>query len=94
MFIAVGGSSTAGKMLRSSDGWSDGDNGMDAYSFAALPAGFRDDRGKYGLGGNLFIWSSSENGSYGAYYSYYDKEIAGLQYYGKSYAFSVRCVKD
>ena len=94
LFIAVGGSSTAGKMLRSSDGWSDGDNGMDAYSFAALPAGFRDDRGKYGLGGNLFIWSSSENGSYGAYYSYYDKEIAGLQYYGKSYAFSVRCVKD
>ena len=94
LFIAVGGSSTAGKMLRSSDGWFDGDNGMDAYSFAVLPAGFRDYSGKYHLGGSLFIWSSSENGSYGAYYSYYDKEIAGLQYYGKSYAFSVRCVKD
>jgi len=34
----VGGSSTAGQMLKAQSGWSSG-NGMDAFGFSALPGG-------------------------------------------------------
>lgn len=41
LFAAVGGKSTAGKMLKSTGCWIKDGIGTDAYSFAALPAGNR-----------------------------------------------------
>ena len=102
LFTAVGGSSTAGKMLKSANGWNDDDwvsgNGTDTYAFSALPAGCRsyDDWG-YDYEGNVtHFWSSTEEGSNGVYnvlmgYGYDD---ADLDYNGKYYGFSVRCIKD
>ncbi len=98
LFTAVGGQSTAGKMLKSTSGWTSSGNGTDAYSFSALPAGLRDGNGNYDYEGNLaYFWSSSENNSGYAYYMYLDfnYDNAYLSNYGyKNIGFSVRCVKD
>ena len=40
LLTLVGGSSTAGTMLKSSNGWKGNGNGIDAYGFSILPAGF------------------------------------------------------
>lgn len=99
LFGAVGGQSTAGKVLKSQTGWAayGGITNEDSFGFSALPAGFRYDSGDYSLEGyNALFWSSTEGSSSGAYYMtlYYDYHDAPLDYYSKSYGHSVRCVKD
>jgi len=101
LFTAVGGSSTAGRMLKSTSGWNDSKgedgNGTDAYAFSALPAGYRYYNGDfYNEGLSAIFWSSSGNGSDFAYRMclyYYDD---GASLYGdyKGNGFSVRCLKD
>ena len=97
LFTAVGGQSTAGKMLKSTSGWNSSGNGTDAYSFSALPAGRRSNLGRYYYEGNYaYFWSSTE---YGSYYAYivdlrYDDDYAYLSGDDKIDGFSVRCVKD
>ena len=97
LFTAVGGQSTAGKMLKSTSGWNSSGNGTDAYSFSALPAGLRSYNGYFnGEGDNAFFWSSTEfNSDYACrMYLNYDGDDArpGSNY--KYYGFSVRCVQD
>ena len=97
LVAAVGGKSTAGKMLKSTSGWNSSCNGTDAFAFSALPAGNRDIYGRYlneGYGANF--WSSTENNSNYAYYMalYCSRDVAGLNGNYKSLGFSVRCVKD
>ncbi|MBR5413390.1 MAG: fibrobacter succinogenes major paralogous domain-containing protein [Fibrobacter sp.] len=97
LFTAVGGSSTAGKMLKSTSGWNSSGNGTDAYSFSALPAGGSYYNGSSGGEGNYAnFWSSTEYGSYDAYNIRldYDDVYANLFYDYKTFEFSVRCVKD
>lgn len=97
LFTAVGGQSTAGKMLKSTSGWNSSGNGTDAYSFSALPAGGRYGDGDYiGEGYYAYFWSSTEYDSYYAYFMdlYYYYDYAYLSYYDKYDGFSVRCVKD
>ena len=97
LFAAVGGSSTAGKMLKSTSGWKNSGNGTDAYSFAVLPAGYGDNGKTYDFkGSDADFWSSTEYDSSYAYdvlMNYYD-DVAYLFNLGKRQAFSVRCVKD
>ena len=97
LFTAVGGSSTAGKMLKSTSGWNSSGNGTDAYSFSALPAGLRNYNGYYDFEGYYaYFWSSTvSNGNY-AYLMYlgYSYDGASLDNDGKDIGFSVRCVKD
>jgi len=104
LVIAVGGSSTAGKVLRSQTGWSttsqdvDG-NGMDAYAFSALPAGHMDAYRGYGLVCYyVFFWSSTEYDcdDDDAYYMvlYYAGDSANLYNNRKKNGYSVRCLKD
>ena len=100
LFSAVGGKSTAGEVLKSTSGWvgnkGEATNGTDNYGFAALPAGFRDERG--GLfsreGGTAKFWSSTERSSDMAtniiLYYYFDV----FQASGRHDAMSVRCLKD
>ena len=99
LLTAVG--ATAGKMLKSTNGWKDNKgesgNGTDAYSFSALPAGYRYYDGLYyGEGDNANFWSSTESSSNGAYDLglYYSDVNAYLYNLRKYYGFSVRCVKD
>ena len=97
LFTAVGGRSTAGKMLKSTSGWNSSGNGTDAYSFSALPAGLRNNTGNYDDEGyGTDFWSSTENGSNNAYLMdlYYFNDDADLFNYLKNHGFSVRCVKD
>ncbi len=97
LFMAVGGESTAGKVLKSTSGWNRNGNGTDAFSFSALPAGNRSDYGSFIKegGSGAEFWSSTEYNSYGAYdihMNYND----GIAYGGnsKGYGYSVRCLKD
>ena len=98
---AVGGKTTAGKMLKSTEGWNDyfgtSGNGSDIYSFSALPAGYRNNHeGRYSYEGNLtFFWSSTVR-DYSAYNMRldYNLDSANLGYSSKYNGFSVRCLKD
>ena len=97
LFDAVGGGETAGKMLKSTEGWEDNGDGSDSYSFSALPAGFGDDDGIFYFGGTeAYFWSSTEYNSDYAYSMglYYDNDDAGLDDDLKHFGFSVRCLKD
>ena len=104
LFAAVGGKATAGKMLKSTEGWSDkadetSGNGSDDFGFSALPAGIRGYDGNFnGEGLGAYFWSSTERNSSDAYDMYlgYNFDYAGLNNYydTKYYGFSVRCLKD
>lgn len=100
-FIALGGSGMASKMLKSASGWDDYEgkngNGTDAYSFAALPAGYRDDDGSYyGEGKQAIFWSSTENNWDDANLMFLSNEYgsATLFSFFKFDGYSVRCLKD
>ena len=104
LFTAVGGWATAGKMLKSTEGWNDyygyyvtSGNGSDSYFFSALPAGDRRSNGFFNIEGNFaYFWSSTENNSYNAYSMglRYDFDDAILYFSNKDFGFSVRCLKD
>ena len=101
LFAAVGGKTTAVNMLKSIAGWfanlySNG-NGTDAFSFSALPAGYRSDGGGYNVErNNAYFWGSTEYDSNNAYSMClgYNSDFAVLDYTHKYYGFSVRCLKD
>ena len=102
LFAAVGGASTAGKMLRSQGGWNgdyDGSivKGIDAYGFSALPAGHRYSNGFFSDEGRCArFWSASEEDYSNAYYVSLitSNEYVALDSYVKSKGHSVRCLKD
>ena len=102
LFTAVGGQSTAGKILKYQTGWISNGNDTDGVGFSALPAGHMDDYGTCYDGDYAGFWSATEdNGgfAYGLVLLYYSDgigsdEIAHLYYLDKYYGFSVRCLKD
>lgn len=65
----VGGHLHAGPELKSTEGWNEGGDGIDAYSFSALPAGYVE-WGRYykALGDLSLFWSSTEFDERRAYY--------------------------
>ena len=97
LFTAVGGYSVAGSMLKSANGWLNGGNGADAYSFTALPAGGRNEGGSYvGEGLQANFWSSTGTEGRDADYVFFESETdnSGKGDASGNNAFSVRCVKD
>ena len=110
LIVAVGGDSIAGKMLKSTSGWFNGQNGTDAYGFSALPAGdgFCGYLGAFcksidGEGYLACFWQSSgcpEHGNhcYGTdrvLNYYFDNVIYSISVDGtENRVNSVRCVKD
>ena len=96
LFDAVGGDSTAGIMLKSTEGWINNGNGSDSFEFSALPAGFRYDGYFYHEGNFAYFWSSTEHDRSYAYFMFLDANIGKgyLNDYSKYNAFSVRCIKD
>ncbi len=97
LFKAVGGSSAAGKALKSGSGWYSNGNGTDTYGFSALPAGYSSYDGDFDYaGGYAGFWSASEikdGRAYGMYLGYYD-EFASMHDYYKDIGYSVRCLQD
>ena len=93
LFTAVGGDSTAGKVLRTQSGWTEKRNGTDAFGFSALPAG---NSNFVFEGEHASFWSSTEFDSDVAYYIdlYFDYENAYLGEFDKFNGYSVRCVKN
>ena len=96
LFSAVGTRGMAGRNLKSTTGWADNGNGVDAYGFSVLPIAFWDDpdfiaRDEYAL-----FWSSTEVDADKAelqhFYMSYDSVIHGS--FSKKMAVSVRCLKD
>ncbi len=97
LWNAVGGTSTAGRSLKSTSGWYGGGNGTDSFGFAVLPAGDRNDSGDFSREGDLaFFWSSTEYYSHIAYNWHfgYDDDNVSRSWYDKSNGFSVRCLRD
>ena len=97
LFETVGSESKAGKMLKSKTGWRDHGNGTDAYSFSALPAGYRLNNGNFeGEGDDAYFWTSTGSSRKPSFMrlGYYSDnavlEINREEYFG----LSVRCVKD
>lgn len=97
LFMSAGGSGKDGKYLKSTSGWTSNNNGIDAFGFSALPAGYRNSNGDfYGEGKYAYFWSSSEDSydnALGAYF-YYRSDDVFPDPYNKSEAYSVRCIKD
>ena len=111
LLTTVGGESIAGKMLKSAIGWEwhdSSNNGTDAYSFTALPAG-RYDYWAWtdGYGGGGIVFSTSDMGEITEFWgsTYEDKEYASYisldggddAYLGSAdrrAGYSIRCVEN
>ena len=103
LFSAVGGETTASKILKSQVGWNINEmnhragNGTDAFGFAALPAGNRINDGNFAREGiGAYFWSSTENSGAVAYHIdlFYSNEDVTQDSRRKDLAYSVRCIKD
>ncbi|SHL38589.1 fibrobacter succinogenes major paralogous domain-containing protein [Fibrobacter sp. UWEL] len=97
LFTAVGGMDSAGVKLKSTSGWLDDGDGLDSYGFGVLPAGLRYLDGLFNYAGDYaYFWSSTEfNSYYACRWSFlYDYENVRRYDNGKSYGYSVRCLKD
>ncbi len=86
-----------GKKIKSTSGWSSGDNGTDEVGFSALPGGSRQPTGQFNyiLSGGLW-WTSDDYGTTqgGHRYIWGNDETVGRNSYNKEYGFSVRCIKS
>lgn len=94
LITAVGGKSTAGKMLKSTSGWNSDGNGTDDFGFTVLPAG--------GWGSKDFVgeaavfWTSEWYEGYDDYaygIRLYTDTIVRKFYSNKYIGSSVRCLK-
>jgi uncharacterized protein (TIGR02145 family) len=96
---AVGGSSMAGKHLKSKTGWSaySGIENLDTYGFSALPGGYRITDGSFYYAGDLGLWWTATAGGSG--YAYGRGMVCSNDYLDESdddvsVGLSVRCVGD
>jgi uncharacterized protein (TIGR02145 family) len=99
-------SETAGKYLKSKEGWKKSGNGEDKFGFSALPGGFGSPSesffhvgggghwwsGSFHSFGDSYLWGDSFS-VYGRYMGY-GYEYALLRIYIEFFLFSVRCVED
>jgi uncharacterized protein (TIGR02145 family) len=95
----VGGIETAGKMLKSTTGWYEDGNGIDAFGFNIFPAGYRGSDGSfYSAGRNANFWSATSGGyDAGASSLWVRYSSEGVELYTnirKTAAYSVRCLRD
>jgi uncharacterized protein (TIGR02145 family) len=106
LVTAAGGSSVAGKKLKSTSGWdwnSSGNisgDGTDGYGFSALPGGGRSGDGGFGgVGEKGYWWTATGGDDMNERYAHlrdmhYDDDYVGGYGYYRSHAFSVRCVMN
>ncbi len=102
LYTYIGGSSTAGSLLKSTSGWNDyngkSGNGTDKYGFSVLPAGYWNLLSGYFYdeGYDAGLWSASEEHSGRARYQYfyYIDDNAGQVTSHKGLGYGLRCLKD
>jgi len=97
LLAAVGGASTAGTMLKSTTGWSDGGNGADVYGFSALPGGWRDTDGTFTSAGRYGEWwCATEGWTGGAWHRFMNSDAnvyENLMLNDKGDGLSARCIR-
>lgn len=97
----LGGEYTAGKKMKSTQGWNDylgeSGGGDNSSGFNALSAGSRQSDGSfYHLGFNALFWSSTGYDEYSAWYRNPGYSLPGVYRYYRNIGsgLSVRCVRD
>lgn len=105
---SVGGANIAGKMLKSSEGWTSNGNGEDNFNFNALPSGFSVEDMECDENGSMcpddefngvyaYFWTSTKTNSQSIIFSLqFNNDGASFipsDEYRETYA-SVRCIKD
>jgi uncharacterized protein (TIGR02145 family) len=95
--VKSAGGNQVGNALKSSSGWNNRGNGTDAYGFSALPGGHRGSSGDFGDAGYGGYWWTATDDSAGYAYDrgmYHNDDNVSSRVNYKSFAFSVRCVRD
>jgi uncharacterized protein (TIGR02145 family) len=89
------GSSAAGARMKTTSGWSDGNNGTNESGFTGLPGGYRIENGTFLNQGSIGTWwSSTESNSRNAIDHYLAQSSAlGKSNSPKQRGESVRCIK-
>jgi uncharacterized protein (TIGR02145 family) len=92
----LGGENVAGDKMKSSSGWNENGNGTNSSGFSGLPGGNCGSVGSFSIGLNGYWWSSSEFGTFNAWYRDldYKRGDAYRESFNKTIGFSVRCLKD
>ena len=93
----LGGIEKAGAKMKSKNGWFNDGNGTNSSGFSGFPGGGRNLLGNfYDIGKSGIWWTSTESTwYYGSYIRlHYEYGKVFRDGYGKSYGFSVRCIKD
>lgn len=96
LFKKVGGVKVAGSKLKSTSGWTENANGMDAIGFNAIPSGYRYINGSYMLLEEVVsMWSVAEYGINASYTQVFaDVDSVTSMFEAKSGGASLRCLKD
>ena len=96
LYKKIGGEKIAGFKLKSTTGWAENGNGIDAVAIDIKPAGIRYDDGIYeGMNGSATLLSASEHEIGGAYVQRFIKTgVVYPQPFSKSQGASLRCLKD
>ena len=95
--VSAVGHRNAATKLKSQAGWKSRGNGTDEFGFSALPGGYRDTGGSFrNVGYYGFWWSATETDASLARYRYMDYDFSYVysSWLFKSFAFSVRCLRD
>lgn len=92
-----GGKDSAGIALKATTDWAEDIRGTDAYGFSAYPTGhLKNGETLFWLDQEASFWTSTEYDTRTAFYLYIDDRVEAGVYadYRKTYALSVRCIKD
>ena len=88
LISAVGGSSVAGLMLKSTAEWKPGENGSDAYAFSVFPSGIDDDGSDFAR-----FWISENGQLVGHLMLFNGANYAFINWRGPDWN-PIRCLKD
>ena len=93
----LGGKSSAGLAMKSSEDWRPNGNGTNSSGFNGRPAGFRNADGIYYFLGEYAKWWTATEGDTKNAWSHFlchGSKLAVKYYMHKGYGLSVRCVKE
>ncbi len=93
----LGNGGAASAALKTATGWPEGDRGTNSSGFAALPAGFRTQRGDFFLGERVaYFWSSDReaDNSTTAHMLFDDQRPLFRIQYSVAMGMSVRCLQQ
>lgn len=92
----LGGPESAGKKMKSTDGWIGGNNGDNQSGFVGLPAGYRIENGLFQNVGSIGTWWSSKESKSASAFDFYlsQNPSLGRSSTPKQRGESVRCIRE